>query len=76
MSDEARAFLDLPNFKPIQQLVMARMEQHLLDAAAAMSPDAIMKMFRSMLQTPDQFRDMFAWTISRAENHQKALAER
>ena len=39
---------------------MARMEQQMLDAAAAMSPDAVMKMwFGSMPQNPEQMREMF-----------------
>jgi hypothetical protein len=58
--DEARTFFGLPNVKPIQEVVMAKMEQHLLDASAGMSPDAIMKMWlQFMPQDPDQFRDIF-----------------
>jgi hypothetical protein len=58
--DEARAFLGLPNVKPMQEAMMARMQRQMLDAAAAMSPDAVLKMwFQSTPQNPDQIRDMF-----------------
>src|SRR4051812_11035388 len=43
--DEARAFFGLPNVKPMQEAMMARMERQMLDAAAAMSPDAVLKMW-------------------------------
>jgi Family of unknown function (DUF6489) len=58
--DEARAFFGLPYVKPMQDAVMARMQQQMLDAAAAMSPDAVMKMwFQSIPQNPEQMREMF-----------------
>jgi Family of unknown function (DUF6489) len=58
--DEARTFLGLPYVKPLQDAVMASIERHMLDAAAAMSPDAVMKTwFSSMPQNPDQFRNTF-----------------
>ena len=39
---------------------MARLQQQMLNAAAAMSPDAVMKMwFGSMPQNPEQMREMF-----------------
>jgi Family of unknown function (DUF6489) len=59
--EEARTFCGLPDVKPMQEAVMARLEQHMLDAAAAMSPDAIMKMWLPFLpQNPEQFREMLA----------------
>ena len=58
--DEARLYLGLPNVKPMQKTVMARIERQMLDAAGAMSPDSIMKTwFQFMPQNPDQIRDMF-----------------
>ena len=58
--DEARTFLGLPYVKPLQEAVMASIERHMLDAAAAMSPDAVMKMWlQSMPQNPDQLRGTF-----------------
>ena len=59
--DEARTFLGLPSVKPLQDAVMASIERHMLDAVAAMSPDAVMKMWlQSMPQNPDQFRNTFS----------------
>jgi uncharacterized protein DUF6489 len=58
--DEARTFCGLPDVKPMQEAVMARLEQHMLEAAAAMSPDAILKMWMPFIpQNPDQLREMF-----------------
>ena len=58
--DEARTFFGLPNVKPMQEAVMARMQRQMLDAADAMSPDAVMKIWlQFMPQNPDQLRDMF-----------------
>ena len=51
--DEARTFLGLPYVKPLQDAVMTSIERHMLDAAAAMSPDAVMKTwFSSIPKTP------------------------
>ena len=44
----------------MQDAVMARMQQQMLNVAVAMSPDAVMKMwFGSMPQNPEQMREMF-----------------
>src|SRR5690349_17133766 len=58
---EARAFFGLPYVKPMQDAMMARIEREMLDAVAAMSPDAVMKMwFQSMPENPEQLRETFA----------------
>ena len=58
--DEARAFFGLPNLKPMQDAVMAQMQQQMINAAAAMSPDAVMKMwFQAIPQNPEQMREIF-----------------
>ena len=55
--EEARLFFGLPDVKPMQQAVMARIERQMLDAADAMSPDSIMKMsLQFMPHNPDQIR--------------------
>lgn len=41
--EEARAFLGLPDVQPLQQAMMAELEQRLRDALAAMEPEALMK---------------------------------
>src|SRR5690349_15545186 len=57
---EARAFFGLPYVKPMQDAMMARIEREMLDAVAAMSPDAVMKMwFQLMPENPEQMREMF-----------------
>ena len=59
--DEARTFLGLPYVKPLQEAVMASIERHMLDAAAAMSPDVVLKTwFSSITQNPDQFLNTFS----------------
>ena len=59
--DEARVFCGLPDVKPMQEAVMARMEKHMMEAATTMSPEALLKMWSPFIpQNPEQFRDMFA----------------
>jgi hypothetical protein len=59
--DEARAFCGLPNVKPMQEAVMARVEKQMLDAVAAMSPEAMLKLWLPFVpQNPEQFRELFA----------------
>ena len=59
--DEARQFLGLPDVKPMQDAVMARVERQMLEAADALSPDSIMKSWFSLVpQSPEQLQEMFA----------------
>ena len=54
---EARAFFGLPDVKPVQDAVMQKIEKQLLDAVAAMSPDAMMKAWLSMaVAMPEHFQ--------------------
>ena len=58
--DEARQFFGLPDVKPMQAALMARMEQQMLEAADRFSPDAMLRNWMSMApQGVDTFRDMF-----------------
>ncbi|MBV9784326.1 MAG: hypothetical protein JO264_10945 [Acidisphaera sp.] len=58
--DEARQFLGLPDVKPMQEAVMARVERQMLEAADALSPDAVMKSWLSLVpQSADQFQEVF-----------------
>ncbi len=58
--DEARAFLGLPDVKPLQAAVMAQIEQQMIRAAESFSPDAILKMwFTTMPQVSTQMQEMF-----------------
>lgn len=59
--DEARQFFGLPDVKPIQAAVMARIEQQMLEAASATSPDALLKTWLpAMGQASEQFQKMMA----------------
>ncbi len=58
--DEARAFLGLPDVKPMQAAVMAQLEQQMLRAADSFAPDAILRMwFTAMPQVSSQMQEMF-----------------
>ena len=54
---EARSFFGLPDVKPVQDAVMQKIEQQLLEAVGVMSPDAMMKAWLPMMpQMPEQFQ--------------------
>ncbi|MBV9248369.1 MAG: hypothetical protein JO320_18850 [Alphaproteobacteria bacterium] len=58
--DEARAFFGLPDVKPMQDSVMARMQERMLSATGAMSPEGVMKTWlQAIPQNPEQMREMF-----------------
>ena len=57
--EEARQFLGLPDLKPMQDRVMARVEQQMLDAVAAGTPEAMLKSWFSFGNgIPEQFQKM------------------
>ena len=57
--DEARQFLGLPDLKPMQAAVMARMEAQMAEAAGRFSPDALLRSWMSSVpQTPEQLKEM------------------
>ena len=57
--DEARQFMGLPDVKPMQAAVMAKMEQQMLDAVGNFAPDALLKTWMSLVpQTPEQLQEM------------------
>lgn len=57
--DEARQFMGLPDVKPLQAAVMAKLEQQMLDAVNSFAPEALLKTWLSLVpQTPEQMRDM------------------
>ena len=39
--EEARAFLGLPDLRPMQDAVLAKMQQQMMDAVEAVSPDFV-----------------------------------
>ena len=58
--DEARQFFGLPDVKPMQAALMAKMEAQMLEAADRFSPDSMLRTWMSLApQGADTFRDMF-----------------
>ncbi len=57
--DEARQFLGLPDVKPMQAAIMARMEAQMAEAADRFSPDALLRSWMSLVpQTPEQLKEV------------------
>lgn len=54
--DEARRFLGLPDVAPMQQTVMAAMEQRLVDAISSSDPQKLMEQW-----LPFSFKGMEQW---------------
>jgi len=58
--DEARQFMGLPDVKPMQAALMARMEAQMSEAADRFSPDALLRSWMSLMPgTPEGMRDVF-----------------
>ena len=59
--EEARRFFGLPDLQPMQQAVMARLQQQMLEGVAAMTPEAMLRQWMPLVpQTPEQLRDAMA----------------
>jgi len=59
--EEARRFLGLPDLQPMQDAVMAKLQQQMLDAVHVLSPETLLKTWMPLApQTPDQMRDAMA----------------
>ena len=57
--DELRQTLGLPDLKPMQEAVMARMEAQIMEAAGRFSPDALLRSWMSLVpQTPEQLQEI------------------
>ncbi|GAC1338868.1 MAG: DUF6489 family protein [Acetobacteraceae bacterium] len=55
--DEARQFFGLPDVKPMQAAIMAKIEAQMVEAADRFSPDAILRSWMSMTPGAEAFRD-------------------
>jgi len=56
--EEARRFLGLPDLRPMQDAVMAKVQQQMLDAVNVLSPDSLLKTWMPLApQSPEQMRD-------------------
>jgi hypothetical protein len=59
--EEARRFLGLPDLQPMQDAVMAKLQQQMVDATSALSPESLLKTWMPLApQTPEQMRDAMA----------------
>ena len=57
---EARLFFGLPNVEPMQDAVMAKLEQRMLTEIDRFSPEGIMKSWLSLFpQNAERLQDMF-----------------
>ncbi len=58
--EEARSFMGLPDVKPMQEAVLAKVEKQMLDGIDAVSPDSLMKTWMGALPAgAEQMRDAF-----------------
>jgi uncharacterized protein DUF6489 len=56
--EEARHFFGLPDLRPMQDAVLAKMQQQMLDAVSATTPEALLRLWMPLVpQTPDGMRD-------------------
>ena len=56
--EEARRFLGLPDLRPMQDAVMAKVQQQMLGAVDALSPESLLKTWMPLApQSPEQMRD-------------------
>ncbi len=59
--EEARRFLGLPDLEPLQAAVMARLQQQMLDAVTALSPESLLRQWVPLMpQTPERMREAMA----------------
>ncbi len=59
--DEARAFLGLPDVRPMQAAMMDALEQQAVQAAGHFAPDAMLKLWSTAVpQLSTQIQEMFA----------------
>ena len=58
--EEARAFLGLPDLRPMQEAVLGQMQKQVMDGLSAMTPEAILRAWMPMVpQSPEQMREAF-----------------
>lgn len=58
--EEARTFLGLPDVKPMQELLLKEMQEHMLANLRAMEPEALLKTWLpATLKGVEQMQDIF-----------------
>ena len=50
-AEEAREFLGLPDLKPMQAAVLAPLQQRMVDATTALSPEGLLKTWLTLVPT-------------------------
>ncbi len=59
--EEARRLLGLPDLGPMQQAVLAKLQDQLLNASGAASPEALLKQWMPLIpQSPEQLQQAVA----------------
>jgi Family of unknown function (DUF6489) len=59
--DEARTFMGLPDVKPLQEAVLAKLEHQMVAGVDALSPEAMLKSwFSAMPQSAEHLQRIFA----------------
>lgn len=59
--DEARQFMGLPDVKPLQAAVLAKLEEQMVASVDALSPEAMLKSWFSVMpQNADQVQKLFS----------------
>jgi Family of unknown function (DUF6489) len=69
--EEARTFFGLPHIAPMQEAVVAKMQERLVETIAAMDPEAMMKLWfpgglHGIGQMQERFWDQFLSGLSAA----------
>lgn len=58
--EEARVFMGLPDVKPMQEAVLAKMERQMLDGIETLAPDSVLKSWMGVMPAgAEQMRDAF-----------------
>ena len=59
--EELRQTFGLPDLRPMQEAVLAKMQQQMVDAVSATTPEALLKLWMPLVPTtPDGMRDAMA----------------
>lgn len=57
--EEARAFLGLPDLKPMQDKVTQQMQEQMAERLRAMSPEEMLKSWMPAMKSFEQMQDVF-----------------
>ena len=67
--EEARVFMGLPDVKPMQEAVMAKMEHQMLEGIGAMAPESMLKSWMGVLPPgAEQIREAFMGLLKQGFN--------